>query len=281
MDAAKKLPDPMEPKTFRIQQVRTETYDTFTLTLKPAEEKGGFSFVPGQFNMLYIFGVGEVPISISGDPAKNDILVHTVRAVGTVTRAMQKMQKGDVVAVRGPYGTSWPVEKAAGKDIVIVAGGIGLAPLRPSVYHVLSNRARYGKLVILYGARTPKDMLFVDEVRKWGKEKDVAVDLTVDSGDEEWKGTVGVVTKLIPNAIFDPANCVAMVVGPEVMMRYTLMELQKRSIPDTDIFISMERNMKCGTGFCGHCQLGGVFVCKDGPVFPFRDLKSFFGKKEI
>ena len=273
--------NPMLAELYAMRGVQQETYDTFTFELEPKNKTQTFSFAPGQFNMLYVFGVGEVPISISGDPTKSETLVHTTRAVGTVTNAMWKLRRGDLLGVRGPFGTGWPVEEARGKDVVIVTGGLGLPPLRPSVYQLLSRKEEYGRLVLLYGARTPEDIVYGREIEQWRKGSDIAVDLTVDRATGQWRGNVGVVTTLIPKATFDPANAIAMVCGPEIMMRFTIAELQRRGLPDNSIYFSMERNMKCGFGFCGHCQFGPFFVCKDGPVFRYDRVKPFFGKGEI
>jgi NAD(P)H-flavin reductase len=273
--------NPMLTHPYLVKGVQQETYDTFTIELEPKNGPRPLSFLPGQFNMLYVFGVGEVPISICGDPAKPETLVHTTRAVGTVTKAMWKLRRGDLIGVRGPFGTSWPVEEAKGHDVVIVTGGIGLPPLRPSVYYLLSKKQEYGKLFLLYGARTPEDIVYGREIEQWRKRPDLAVDVTVDRATGQWRGNVGVVTTLIPKADFDPANTIAMIVGPEIMMRFTIAELQRRGVRDENIYISMERNMKCGFGFCGHCQLGPFFVCKDGPVFRFDRIKPFFGKGEV
>jgi NAD(P)H-flavin reductase len=273
--------DPMMTFPYYVQRLRHETYDTFTLELKPARDQEIGPFAAGQFNMLYIFGLGEVPISISGDPGNPDRLIHTTRAVGPVTKAMRKLRRGNMLGVRGPFGTNWPVDKAVGKDVMIVAGGIGLAPLRPTLYHILNHRDDYGKVCLLYGARTPEDLLYTRELEKWRSRLDLEVLITVDRAVGEWKGNVGVVTTLIPKSSADPKNAVAMVCGPEIMMRFTLLELQKRGLASKDIYISMERNMKCGLGVCGHCQLGGVFVCKDGPVFPYDNLKDVIAKREI
>ncbi|GAF91061.1 unnamed protein product, partial [marine sediment metagenome] len=225
--------------------MRRETYDTFTLELEPANGAGGFSFAAGQFNMLYMFGVGEVPISISGDPTKPETLVHTVRAVGAVTQAICRLKRGGVLGVRGPFGNHWPVEEAAGSDVVIVAGGIGLAPLRPAIYYLLSNREKYGRLALVYGARTLQDLLYQVELEKWRGQFDLEVEVTVDTAATSYRGNVGVVTTLIPRVQFDPLHTVAMVCGPEVMMRFTLRELEARDVRPENTFISMERNMKC------------------------------------
>ena len=272
--------DPMRPEPFEVRHVTRETGDTFTLTLEPLPAARR-PFAPGQFNMLYVFGVGEVPISISGDPARPEMVVHTVRAVGAVTRALQKIERGDPVGLRGPFGTAWPVDGAQGHDVIVVAGGIGLAPLRPAVYHVLAHRAQYGRVSLLYGARTPQDLLFTRELAHWRGRFDVDVAVTVDRATVEWQGGVGVVTKVVDRAPFDPASAMAFVCGPEVMIRFAVLALQKRGVADASIFVSMERNMKCAVGLCGHCQLGPVFVCKDGPVFPYERVRSLFGVREV
>ena len=272
--------DPMATIPYGVQRLRHETYDTFTLELRPAREPAFDAFKAGQFNMLYVFGLGEVPISISGDPTDPNKLIHTVRAVGQVTKAMSKFRRGNMLGVRGPYGNNWPVDVAVGKDVVIVAGGIGLAPLRPSIYHILANRDSYGKVSLLYGARTPQDILYMKELEKWRARLDIEVFVTVDKAVGEWRGNVGVVTTLIPKASVDPSQTVAMVCGPEIMMRFTGLGLQKQGIPEENIYVSMERNMKCGVGNCGHCQLGGIFVCKDGPVFRYDGIKDTFIRRE-
>jgi NAD(P)H-flavin reductase len=273
--------DPMLPASYRVQRLRQETNDTFTLDLQPLQHVEGSAFAPGQFNMLYVFGVGEVPISISGNPTKPMPLVHTTRAVGNVTKAMRQLKVGEVIGVRGPFGTHWPVEEAVGNDVVVVAGGIGLAPLRPALYKILSQREKYGKVVLLYGARTPADILYRRELENWRSRFDLEVYVTVDRATSAWRGNVGVVTTLIPKAPFDPRQAVAMVCGPEVMMRFTVLDLQKRGVAADHIFLSMERNMKCGIGLCGHCQFGPAFICKDGPVFRYDRIKDLFTKREI
>lgn len=273
--------DPMIPKPFRVQQVRQETPDTFTLELVSANGGGDFRFAPGQFNMLYVFGVGEIPISISGNPDARRSLVHTTRAVGTVTKAMRKLRRGGMLGVRGPYGTQWPVEEAEGNDVVFVAGGIGLAPLRPAMYRVLSHREKYGKVVLLYGTRSPSDILYRKELEHWRARFDLEGFVTGDRAQRPRRGNVGVVTNLIPKAPFDPSSVVAMVCGPEVMMRFTVLELEKRGVQHSNIYLSMERNMKCGIGQCGHCQFGPEFVCKDGPVFPYTRIGHLLPKWEI
>jgi NAD(P)H-flavin reductase len=274
-------PDPMLPMPYRIQRVRQETDDTFTLELAPADSGDGFSFAPGQFNMLYVFGVGEVPISISSDPDGAPVIHHTTRVVGTVTKAMRLLTRGDMLGIRGPFGTHWPVEEAVGHDVVIVAGGIGLAPLRPALYRLMAQREKYRKLVLLYGTRTPEDILYRRELEQWRGKFDLEIQVTVDRAASSWRGNVGVVTTMITRAPFDPSNTVAFVCGPEVMMRFTVMELQKRGVAAQRTYLSMERNMKCGIGLCGHCQYGPVFTCKDGPVFSYDRIAALLGRSEV
>lgn len=271
----------MLPQTYRVHRVHQDTYDTFTLELGPTHDGSDFRFKPGQFNMLYMYGVGEVPISISGDPGRAGVILHTIRAVGTVTKALRKLKAGDVIGVRGPYGSPWPVSDAEGNDVVIIAGGIGLAPLRPAIYHILIHRGRYGKVVLLYGTRTPTDILYRRELEQLRARFDLEVHVTVDRAMGNWRGNVGVVTTLIPKASFDPLNTTAMVCGPEIMMRFSILGLQKRGVPFENMYVSMERNMKCAIGLCGHCQFGPVFACKDGPVFRFDKIREFFNKREI
>ena len=271
----------MIPSMYRVKQVRQETHDTFTLELDPQDGGKPKSFEPGQFNMFYVFGVGEVPISISSDPTDHKPLMHTTREVGTVTRAMRSLKRGDSVGIRGPFGSHWPVEKIIGKDVVIVAGGIGLAPLRPALYHLISQRDKYGKIVLLYGTRSPDDILYERELKHWRSQFDLEIYVTVDRAIGPWRGNVGVVTTLIPKAPFDPLNSVALVCGPEVMMRFTVEALQRRGVESKRIYTSLERNMKCGAGLCGHCQHGPTFVCKDGPVFRLDQIEEIFGKREI
>lgn len=273
--------EPMLPETFRIERFVKESYDTFTLELEPDRGNRVFPFEPGQFNMLYVYGVGEIPISISGDPLHPETLIHTTRAVGTVTKAMGALKPGDTIGVRGPFGSEWPVRAAKGYDVVFVAGGIGLAPLRPALYHILAHREKYGRIVLLYGCRSPEDILFRRELEKWRARFDLEIYVTVDYASARWHANVGVVTKLISKAPFDPLNTIAMVCGPEVMMRFTAIELAKRGVRPDDIYISMERNMKCAIGFCGHCQYGPVFICKDGPVFTYQQMQGWLAQWEI
>jgi NAD(P)H-flavin reductase len=271
----------MTTRPFAIKHIGRETEDTFTLEIIPRDGNQEFPFTPGQFNMLYVFGVGEVPISISGDPTKTRTLIHTTRAVGQVTKAMCALKPGDVLGVRGPYGIGWPVHEAEGQDVVVVAGGIGLAPLRPVIYHLSAHREKYGKVVLMYGARRPEELLYIKDLEKWRARFDFETTLTVDRATGSWKGNVGVVTTLIGRAAFESQSCIAMICGPEIMMRFTIPELKKRGVSDDRMYVSMERNMKCGIGMCGHCQVGTSFVCKDGPVYRCDKICDILTKREM
>lgn len=268
--------DPMQPSLYQIVRRIKDTADTFTIELEAEDHDVGVPFAPGQFNMLYMFGAGESAISISGNPARPMRLVHTIRAVGSVTRAVEKLRKGDQVGIRGPYGKPWPVEEVEGNDVVLLAGGIGMAPLRPVMYHLLANRQRYGRVVLLYGSRTPDDVLYRAELKKWASRNDVEIEVTVDQASGSWDGHVGVVTKRISRIRLDPFKVRALICGPEVMMHFCIMELKNQGVRDNQIYVSMERNMKCAIGFCGHCQYGPKFICKDGPVFNFSEIQNLF-----
>lgn len=264
-----------------IRSVTRETQDTFTLEVSPERQSSFESFAPGQFSMLYIYGIAELPISISGDPAKTATMTYTVRGVGKATNALVNSNRDNWIGVRGPYGRGWPVREAEGKDVVLIAGGIGLAPLRPAIYHMLANRERYGRITLLYGARSPRDLLYRKELLRWRKAPQTQVLTTVDYGGVSYRGHVGVVTTLFRRLRLDPARTVAFACGPEIMLRFVAMDLEGRGLSPDDIYISMERNMKCGTGLCGHCQFGPSFVCKDGPVFPYRAVSKWIHKYEV
>jgi anaerobic sulfite reductase subunit B len=266
------------PQLFRVRTRRRETHDTWTLRLEPVDGDGP-GVRPGQFTMVYAFGVGEVPISFSGDP--RGPLVHTVRAVGAVTSAICDARRGAVLGIRGPFGNEWPVAGAAGGDVVVVAGGIGLPPLRPALYEILHRRRDFRDVALLYGARTPDDLVFRRELERWHARGDVQVEVTVDAAVEPWRGKVGVVPKLIEGARFDPAATTAFIVGPEIMMRFSAQALLDRGLPPSRIFVSMERNMQCGVGHCGHCQLGPTLICRDGPVYRWDVLTPLLTAREL
>jgi NAD(P)H-flavin reductase len=266
------------PSPFRVGVRRQDTADTWTLALEPLGE--GFAVSPGQFVMVYAFGVGEVPISVSGPPGQpGESLVLTVRAVGAVTHAICASEPGAVLGVRGPLGNGWPLEAAAGGDVLVVAGGIGLAPLRSVVLHALGDRESYQNVWVLYGARTPQDVLYRDELDAWQFE--IGVDVTVDAADTTWSGRVGVVPKLVAHADLRPEAVTAFVCGPEVMIHFTVEALRARGVPDERIFLSLERDMRCGVGLCGHCQLGPTLICRDGPVYSQAEVARLMAVREL
>lgn len=268
----------MLPRPFRVVGNREDTLDTVTLSLEPTLGPP-LQFIPGQFTMLSAFGVGEVPISISSAPGEGP-LQHTVRDVGGVTHALVGAREGTLLGVRGPYGTGWQVEDGRGGDVVIVAGGIGLAPLRPAVLQVLAHREAYRRVVLLYGTRTPQDVLYATELERW-RTSGLEIEVIVDYAPPAWHGRVGLVTKLVPRAGFDPTSTLALVCGPEVMMRYVMQALRDRGLAARRIRLSMERNMACGVGLCGHCQIREYFVCGDGPVFGYDLMEPLLGLREV
>jgi NAD(P)H-flavin reductase len=270
----------MVPEPFRVVATRQDTADTWTLELEAVSGEPSRRFGPGQFNMIYAFGAGEVPISISGDPAGNGVLEHTVRSVGVTTAAICAARAGDVLGVRGPYGSAWPLRAAEGRDLVIVAGGIGLAPLRPAVLGALADRDRYERIVLLYGGRGPDQLLYVDELDRF-RDAGIEVHVTVDTAGEGWRGNVGVVTTLFDAARLDPARTVAMLCGPEVMMRFAIQGLRDRGVEAHDIHVSIERNMKCALTQCGRCVFGPTYACREGPVMRYSDIDWFFTVREV
>jgi NAD(P)H-flavin reductase len=256
----------MLPSPHVVVSTAWETADTATLVVRPVGDSPPFPFAAGQVSMLYAFGVGEVPISISSHPASSSSHWYTIRQAGAVTAALTRLEPGDVLGVRGPFGQPWPLDATtAGDDILLVAGGIGLAPLRAAVVHVLAHRHRYRRAIVVYGARTPADLIFRDDLRTWAARSDLELAVTVDAGDDAWQGHVGLVTERLPTDLDARATNV-MVCGPEMMMRATVAHLAERGLPRERIWLSLERNMLCGVGLCGHCQLGPYFVCVDGPV---------------
>ena len=272
---------PMTPYWAEITEIvqEAEGVSTYWLKFKDEDLAKTYSFLPGQFNMLYLPGYGEAAISISSDAADRSRFGHTIRFVGNVTNAISRLKVGDEMGIRGPFGTPWPMDEIEGHDITIASGGIGLAPLRPAIYHILNNRERYGQIHILYGSRTPADLLYTNEYEEWEKQ-DVHVVTTVDRADDTWKGSVGVVPMLFYRYRMDAPNSVVLTCGPEIMIRFVLFEGLARRVPPDHLYVSLERNMKCGQGSCGHCQLGPHFICKDGPVFRFDQLEDFFNVEE-
>jgi anaerobic sulfite reductase subunit B len=267
----------MVPATFRVRARTQDTRDTFTLTLAALHGEAP-SIAPGQFMMVYAFGVGEVPISVSGTSESGEVEL-TVRDVGAVSRAICAAAEGSVLGMRGPLGNTWPIERGTNGDVVVVAGGIGLAPLRMLIRHVVRNRQQFGSLNILYGARTPAELLYPNELQHWGDAAEVAV--TVDAADVDWHGQVGVVPKLIGAARFRNDAAHAFVCGPEIMMDFTVQALLNRGVESERIFLSMERHMDCGVGLCGHCQLGPTLICRDGAVYSHADIGRWMGVREL
>ena len=228
-----------------------------------------YRFAPGQFNMLYLPGAGEIPISLSADPRSSKSWAHTIRVVGNVTRTLAQLKPAATLGLRGPFGRGWPMDACNGRDVILVAGGIGLAPLRPAIYELLHDRQRYGRLNLLYGARSPETILYTRQFEDWDR-RDLLIKTTVDRATAGWMRNVGVVTVLLERLLtFDPANTVLFCCGPEVMMKFTAKTALARGIDASRIWISTERNMQCAIGHCGHCQFGPEFICKDGPVFRY------------
>lgn len=274
-------PDVMLPRVVRVAHRTRDLSDTWTLEMVAVDDTPLPRYAPGQFTMMYAFGVGEIPVSISGDASDTTSLVQTVRAVGKVSEAITRLNVGDTLGLRGPYGTAWPVAEGYGRDVVVVAGGLGLAPLRPALYQLQAERRQFGKLALLYGTRRPEDILFRRQLANWRRQLDIDIEVTVDHAGTDWRGDVGVVTKLIPRLGVDPANAMALVCGPEVMMRFAASALCDFGLPENAIHLSLERNMKCAVGLCGHCQFAGSFVCKDGAVMRYDRVRTLLGMKEI
>lgn len=273
----------MVPAIATIVGIQDESSNTRTYSLEFDEPawREKYRFQPGQFNMVYVFGVGEAAISISSDPAHPERLAHTIRHVGSVTRAIAKMRVGDKLGVRGPFGNGWPLDQCAGRDLVLVAGGIGLAPLRPTIYSILANRDRFGRVILMYGGRSPGDLLFRAELEVWREGGRLDTLVSVDYSVAEWTGPVGVITDLIKRLRLVPERTSVMVCGPRIMNRYVTWQIRRLRVPSDHLFVSLERNMRCGVGRCGHCQYGPKFVCKDGPVFSFESIQHVFAKEEI
>jgi len=265
------------PQSVEIEDIKQETKDTrtFRLSFRDPEERDAFRFSPGQFIMLSILGVGEAAFSLCSDPEDED-LATTIRKVGRVTDAVFSLKEGDMIGARGPYGVGWPMDEAKGRDVLMVAGGIGLPPLRPVITQIAAHRENYGGLEVLYGARTPSDQVFTYEYERWKKMPDCRLLQTVDAVPEGvgWPHKVGVVTTLFDDMKTSSSNSLVMTCGPEIMMRFVVRGLLARGFTSDQIYVSMERRMKCGIGKCGHCQMGGTFVCKDGPVFSYRSLEG-------
>jgi sulfhydrogenase subunit gamma (sulfur reductase) len=255
------------------------TIFTFRLRLDDATTQAAYRFAPGQFNMLYLYGVGEVPISIMSDPEERDGIGHTVRALGRVTHGLAALQPGDKLGLRGPFGRGWPLQEMSGRDVVLVLGGLGCAPVVSVIRYILKRRERFGKLVIIQGVKHSEDLIWREQFDRWSRLPDTQVLVAATQGGALWPWHVGRVTEVFGLANFDPARAAAMMCGPEGMMRVAAEHLLARGLPESNLYLSMERNMQCAVGRCGHCQLGGTFVCGDGPVFAWRQVKSLLEHK--
>ncbi len=269
------------PRPFEVVAKRRETHDVTTLMVEPADGRSCFGFAPAQIGMIGVPGVGEVPISFSNHPDSRRCLSVTIRAAGAVTAAITDTDVGATISVRGPYGAAWPIELTKGRDVLFVAGGLGLAPLRSAIFSVAEHPDERGSVGIVYGAKTQQDMLFRGDLEIWGELDDVVVHLTVDAGDDAWDGEIGLVTGLFERALDDLRNPLVMMCGPDVMMINAGRDLTGRGIDPADIWVTLERNMKCGVGLCGHCQFGPLFVCKDGPVFRYDRVAELFEIREV
>jgi NAD(P)H-flavin reductase len=270
-------PDPWVAETVEIRDItpEVESVTTYHLAFTNPDVAARYRFQPGQFNMLYMPGAGESAISMSGDTNSCEVLDHTVHTVGNVTRGLSELRRGDTLGLRGPYGSSWPMEECIGRDVVLVGGGIGLPPLRPVVYQMLREREKYGQINLLYGARSPETLLYKDEYDDWSRQG-LIVHRTVDRSSTGWLGSVGVVTLLLERLhSFDPSNSVLLCCGPEVMLRFVARTAFERGMSPSQVWVSTERNMNCAIGLCGHCQLGPAFICKDGPVFRYDKIAPY------
>lgn len=271
----------MVPVPYRVHTRVVESTDSATLTLAPVREALRTP-QPGEFMMLYAFGVGEAAISVSGDPTVADgSITHTIRAVGAVSRALHDAGPGTVVGVRGPFGTTWGLDEAAGRDLVMVAGGVGLCPLRPAVLGALAQRARYGKLMLVVGARSQADFVFAAQLEKWAEEPQIELHLIVDAATSGWTGEVGLVTAPLSRLELDADRTTAFLCGPEPMLRFGAEALLAKGLAAQHIRVSLERNMQCGVGWCGHCQLGPLLLCRDGPVVGYDIAGPLLRVKEL
>ncbi len=273
MQTAEKINSPYIPEKATIKKITplTETEKLFLLSLDSGRSLG---HNPGQFVEVSLFGIGEGPISISSPPTRDNTFELGVRAVGNLTKALHRLSVGDVIGIRGPFGHGFPLENLIGRDLLFVAGGIGLVPLRSLIKYSLEHRDAFGRIIILFGARSPKERLFTGELKEWSSRKDVEFLETVDRGDDSWKGNVGVITTLFKKITIDPRKTAVLIVGPPVMYKYALLEVKAREVPKSNIWLSLERRMKCGLGKCGHCQINNYYVCQEGPVFAYPQIEE-------
>lgn len=271
------------PKPARIVSRTQENGTIFTLRLRfvDACDQEAYSFVPGQFNMLYLFGIGEIPISIVSDPHDTDVIDHTIRAVGRVTEGFAKLKPGDVIGIRGPYGRGWPLSRATMKDVIVLTGGLGCAPVVSVIHYVRKRRPQFGRLVVMQGVKHSDDLIWREQYEQWASEDNTQVLLACDTGGETGPWHKGLVTKLIDHAQFDAKNCTVMMCGPDIMMRGGATALVQHNVDEENIWLSTERNMQCGIGLCGHCQMGPYFSCKDGPVFCYHEIRGWLSRKGV
>lgn len=275
--------NPWLSRPVRIRRITAETpgVATYDLEFEDAQVAAGYTFGPGQFNMLYLPGLGEIAISISGDCGQRVSVPHTIRRAGNVTQALAQLPEGATIGLRGPFGSQWPVEETQDRDVVFVAGGIGLAPLRPAILHLIARRTESQNITVLIGARDPSGLLYAREYDDW-RSRGVNVQVTVDRPNDQWSGNIGMVTTLLNRiALPRPEDTVLMTCGPEVMMWYTVKSALTRGVPSRAVFVSLERNMNCAIGLCGHCQFGPEFLCKDGPVFPYDRVASILKVEDL
>lgn len=259
-----------------ISGIRRETVETKTYTLEFAKQKRGFVFKPGQFNMISLPGFGEGPFSITSSPLQKGTFEHTIRTAGGLTKQINRLNVGSIVGVRGPYGQGWPVDLAKGKELLIIAGGIGLAPFRGLIEMIIEQRDSFGKVEIMYGSRKPENLIFTSDYDNWRSAPNIRLFLTVDEvpEDVEWPYEQGVVTNLLNFSKINSANALAFICGPEIMMRFIVRSLLIRGFTEENIFVSMERRMECGMAKCGRCMIGPKYVCTDGPVFSYAEVKT-------
>ncbi len=274
-------PYDIHPATI-VEKIReAEDITTYRLQLVDEQVRQQFRFKAGQFNTVYLFGVGEVAISIVSDPDEPELLDHTIRAVGRTTKAIAALQPGDALGIRGPFGEGWPLEEAKGRNVVIVTGGLGCAPVVGAIEYIFRRREEYGSVKILHGVKTPHDLLYRERFDAWRRHPDTEVLLTSDQPDKTWRYHVGVVTELFEQVSMDPVKSMVLMCGPEIMMRLGVPILMRRGIPATAVYVSLERHMECGIGLCGHCQMGPYFLCKDGPVMRYDRVAQWLGRAGV
>ncbi|MDO9371366.1 MAG: FAD/NAD(P)-binding protein [Gammaproteobacteria bacterium] len=281
MNAVAHILNPYLPQRAEVVERVEEGRDIFTLRLRLCDEtaRAAYRFQPGQFNMLYLIGAGEVAISIVSDPDNPELIDHTIRAVGRVTQGLQQLKAGDALGLRGPFGRGWPLEAARGRGLLLITGGLGCAPTTSMIHYALQRRAQYGPLTVCHGVKHPDDLIYTDRIQTWCGAPDTQVLLTADKGTPEWRGRVGLVTQTLDDVEPELFKGVAMMCGPEPMMRAVAESLLQRGMALNDIYLSLERNMHCAVGHCGHCMFGGKFICKDGPVFSYAEVRTLLAVK--